>query len=96
MLFRIAEIVGSTVADLHEKITYAEFEGWVSYLNQKGPDVAEMQMAVLSNLVASGLGVKNSKVENFLMSNKQAKETKQPTAFDSFANAAKDYSGPKK
>ena len=59
MLFRIAEIVGSTVADLHEKLTYDEFNGWVMYLNNKSADVAEVQMAVLSNLVASGLGSKN-------------------------------------
>ena len=95
MLFRIAEIVGSTVADLHDKISYKEFEGWVSYLNTKGPDVAEVQMAVLSNLVASGLGAKNSKVDNFLISSKSA-PTSEHTAFDSFAGVAKDYEGPKK
>ena len=94
MLFRIAEIVGSTVAALHEKMTYKEFEGWVSYLNTKGPDVNEVQMAVLSNLVASGLGSKNSKVDNFLISGKTSPK-KQHTSFDSFNNIASDYQGPK-
>ena len=94
MLFRIAEIVGSTVADLHDKMTYKEFEGWVSYLNYKGPDVAEVQMAVLSNLVASGLGAKKSKVNDFLVSGKTSPKEKH-TAFDSFAGIATEYQGPK-
>ena len=94
MLFRIAEIVGSTVANLHNQMSYKEFEGWVSYLNTKGPNVAEVQMAVLSNLVASGLGSKNSKVDDFLVSSKKS-PTKQHTAFDSFAGIATEYKGPK-
>ena len=94
MLFRVAEIIGSTVADLHNRITYKEFQGWVSYLNTKGPDVAEVQMAVLSNLVASGLGAKNSKVKDYLISSKKAVD-KPSTAFDSFANISTEYTGPK-
>ena len=94
MLFRIAEIVGSTVADLHLKLTYKEFNGWVTYLNTKGPDVPEVQMAALSNLVASGLGAKNSKVDNFLISGKTSSK-KKATAYDSFAAIAQPYQGPK-
>jgi len=96
MLFRIAEIVGSTVADLHEKLTYKEFQGWVSYLNSKGPDVSEIQLAVLTNLVASGLGSKKSKVTDFILSKTDGKTTKPKTAFDSFAAIATEYKGPKK
>ena len=65
MLFRIAEIVGCTVAELHNKLTYEEFRGWVTYLNTKGPDAHEIQLAVLSNLVATGLGSKTSKPKGF-------------------------------
>ena len=95
MLFRIAEIVGSTVADLHEKITYKEFQGWVSYLNSKGPDVTEVQLAVLSNLVASGLGSKNSKVTDFILST-TGEKVKPKTSFDSFNAIATDFKGSKK
>lgn len=53
-------------------------------------------MAVLTNLVASGLGSKKSKVTDFIISNGSSKSTKKATAFDSFAGAAMDYKGPKK
>ena len=44
-----------------------EFYGWLDYLNDKGPDVQELQLAVLSNMVASGLGSKKSKVSDFII-----------------------------
>ena len=45
----------------------SEYRGWLLYLNNKQPDETEIQLAVLSNLVASGLGSKKSKVDNFLL-----------------------------
>ena len=96
MLFRIAEVVGSTVADLHSKITVAEFNGWVSYLNSKPPDVTEVQLAIIANIISSGLGAKNSNVEDYILSKttKKPKEATTHTAFDSFNALAKTYKGP--
>ena len=69
---------------------------WVTYLNTKDPDIQEIQMAVLSLQVSSGLGAKNPKLEDFLISGKkkQSQTTKKPlTAFDSFAAIATDFKG---
>lgn len=94
-MFRIAETIGSTVADLHSKLTVSEFDGWVKYFTNKPPDVQEIQMAVLMNMVASGLGAKNSKVDNYIISNHEAKgvkeEEKPKTLFDAFASIATPY-----
>jgi len=49
-------------------ITQQEFNGWVYYLNNKGPDVEEIQLAVLTNMVAQGLGSKKSKVTDYIIS----------------------------
>ena len=74
MLFHIAEIVGSTVADLYDNITQSEFNGWVTYLNTKPPDTQEIQMAILINLVAQGLGAKESKIENYIINKTKQQE----------------------
>ena len=44
-----------------------EFIKWISYLNNKPPDVQEQQMAVLSTIVSNALGGK-AKVKDFLIS----------------------------
>ena len=100
MLFRIAEIVGSSVSELHSKITVGEFNGWVHYLNNKPADIMEVQMAVLSNIVASAAGAKNTKVTDFILSGKNDKPVKsknlQKQNFNAFNAIAQDYKPSKK
>ena len=40
---------------------------WLSYYRFKRPDAQEIQMAVLTAMVAGGLGVKDVTYENFLV-----------------------------
>jgi len=54
-----------------------EFTGWLLYLQQRGPDVNEIQMAMLTTLVGKGLGDKSATIEKFIISNT---ETKNETA----------------
>ena len=54
-------------------------------------------MAVLSNMVASGLGSKKSAVEDFIISKTgqiKKPETSQQELFNSFAAIATPYKGP--
>lgn len=44
-----------------------EFMKWISYLNNKPPNIQEQQMAVLSTIVANALGGK-TKVKDFIIS----------------------------
>ena len=46
---------------------HKELMGWLSYMRYEEPDVQEIQLAVLSTLVSSGLGNKKAKVDNFLI-----------------------------
>jgi len=90
--------LGLPVTLLKSIITPKEFNGWVKYLNNLQPDVQETQMAVLMLMVAQGLGSKNAKFSDFIVSGKQndMKKTKKPaTAFDSFAAVGIPYTGPK-
>ena len=48
-------------------LTVEEYQKWVSYFTYQEPDVPEIQMAVLSNMVAAGLGAKKTKIDNFLV-----------------------------
>lgn len=57
---------------LKNMLPLSEYYLWQSYFTHKSPQVPEIQMAVLSNLVSSGLGGK-SKVTDFLIS----EQTKQ-------------------
>ncbi len=44
-----------------------ELRNWSIYLRDQTPDVAELQMAVLSNIIISYMGKKNSKYTDFLI-----------------------------
>ena len=52
---------------LKATLPHSEYMGWLSYLRYEEPDVQEIQLAVLSTLVSSGLGNKKAKVDNFLI-----------------------------
>ena len=53
-----------------------ELRNWSYYFAEEKPDVQELQMAVLSNMIASYMGVKNSKYTNYLIRKQKEPETK--------------------
>lgn len=53
-------------------MTTREFIGWQLYFKNKGPDIQEIQLAVLSTIVSNGLGGKR-KVGDFLITNEREK-----------------------
>ena len=65
---------GVPVLTMKSMLTSKEFFGWVKYFNAQEPDVPEIQMAVLSNIVSSALGGK-SKIEDFLIRKQKPKQS---------------------
>ena len=63
-------MLGMPVYVLKATMPHSEFMGWLSYMRHEEPDVQEIQLAVLSTLVSSGLGNKKAKVDNFLIRKK--------------------------
>ena len=53
-----------------------ELRNWSYYFAEEKPDVMELQMSVLSNMIASYMGVKNSKYTNFLIRKQKEVESK--------------------
>jgi hypothetical protein len=53
-----------------------EFDGWVDYLNNKQPEIQELQLATLSMLVSVGLGNKKASVSDFIISKPRKHKTK--------------------
>lgn len=54
----------------------SEFRGWLKYIANKQPDVNEMQMAVLTAMVAQGLGSKNASYKDFLIRKQETRGQK--------------------
>jgi len=48
-------------------MTREELHSWNKYLNEETPDIQEMQMAVMSNMIARYAGSKTSKFNDFLI-----------------------------
>ena len=63
-----------------------EFYGWISYFNHKTPDETELQLAVISTIIAQGLGDKKAKVEKFIIN--KAKKTEKKTISDTIMSAS--------
>lgn len=59
-----------------------EFKKWMIFLKDDEPDVNELQMAVLSTLVSTGLGDKKAKVADFIIRKPQKEKTKGVTEND--------------
>ena len=55
------------VSELNTRLTKKEYHQWIAYFNQKQPDVQEMQMAILTSMVAQGLGSKKAQMNDFLI-----------------------------
>jgi len=56
-----------TVFQLEHTMSVKELMAWSVYFKDESPDVNEIQMAVLSNMVVSYMGKKNSKYTDFLI-----------------------------
>jgi len=50
-------------------LPYSEYVNWMRYFKFEHPDAHEIQLAVISHIIASGLGNKKSKFDNYLVRN---------------------------
>ena len=57
-----------TVAVMKTTMTRTEIVKWLSYYTYKQPDITEIQLATIGVLVSAGLGNKNAKIDDFLVS----------------------------
>ena len=56
-----------------------ELYNWSVYLKEETPDVNELQMAILSNMISAYMGNKDTKYTNFLIrKQKEDKSTDKP------------------
>jgi hypothetical protein len=68
--YRLAEKFGMPVSVMKSIITKKETLKWLSYFYHKPPEPLEVQIAVLSAMVANGLGAKGAKAEDFILTPK--------------------------
>ena len=74
-----------------------EYYRWFVYINEyEPPDVNEVQTAVLSNMIASFMGSKNSTYKNFLIRGKKQAKKKVSNLASAFAGIAKPFKSKKK
>jgi len=57
-----------TVAVMKMSLTRSEYFRWISYYQSKNPEIEEIQLAVIASMVARGLGSKDAKAEDFIIS----------------------------
>ncbi len=67
MTFRVALALGQPVWYMKATMPHQEFLQWISYFNNRPPEVQEQQMAVLTTVAANAMGGK-AKVTDFLLS----------------------------
>ena len=73
-----------TVAVMKLSLTRAEYFKWISYYQNKNPEIQEIQLAVISSMIARGLGSKDSSADDFIIS-KMSKNTSPDTPMDTEA-----------
>lgn len=64
--FRIALELGKTVEEIERTMLYSEYEGWREYFSTH-PTIQEVQMAHLTFIQAAKSGIKNVKVDDFML-----------------------------
>ena len=69
----VAEKLAMPVFLMKQVLSRNEYHSWVRHITQKQPDETEIQLAVLTHIVAQGLGHKGSKVDDYLI-NKPKKQ----------------------
>ena len=70
------------VVVLKNTITKTEYLKWLSYHKYKAPDPTEIQLAVISAMIAQGLGSKDSTAEDFLLHKRKVQEAREAEAND--------------
>jgi len=68
--------LGKTVNELENSMDKEELFKWSLYFKQEKPDVNELQMSVLSNMIARYMGSKNSKHTDYLIRHQEPVKTK--------------------
>jgi len=68
-------------------MTRTEIVKWLSYYTYKQPDITEIQLATLALLVSAGLGNKNAKIDDFILSkgNTKPQDPTEPMQSDDVA-----------
>jgi len=76
-----------TVHVMERSMSEQELYNWSVYLKNEKPDVNELQMAVLANMISSYMGNKKSKFENFLIRKQNKETTNKPMSNSSILGA---------
>ena len=63
---------------LRAVMSKTEFYDWLRYFKYKQPDAPEIQMAVLTAMVAQGLGSKKANAEDFIIHKLKPKAEDEP------------------
>jgi len=59
-------------------LTPTEYIGWMKYFSNKPPDIPEVQLAIISTLIANAMGSKKkAKVDDFIISKQISKKDKR-------------------
>jgi len=66
MWFRLAALLGMSVARAQSEISSAEFAEWIAYFNLEPMPNAWLQHGILCTLVAQAVGDKRAKPEDFI------------------------------
>ena len=77
---------------LRSMIDKTEYYDWLRYFKYKSPDSLELQMAVLTAMVAQGLGSKNATAEDFIIHKKYG-ATEEETPHEMDANEVGSFFG---
>ncbi len=78
MQYKIAELFGVPVRVMRQMLTSTEYMGWVQYFEHKPPDIPEVQLAIISTLIANAMGSKRkSKVSDFIISKQVEKQERK-------------------
>lgn len=77
MLFRIARTLGKTVSEIEHTMSHREFLEWDKYLSQEPHNSIEIQLALLTTVLANVNGNKSS-ISDFLIT-QQNNQDEKPT-----------------
>lgn len=76
-MLRLAKVLGKTVHEIENTMSVSELKKWAVYLSQEHSNSIEIQLALLTTVVANAMGGK-AKIEDFLVTQYKV-ETKKVT-----------------
>lgn len=65
-MFRLASLLGKTVREIECTMSINELEGWAEFLSREPNNSVEIQLALLTTVVANMMGGKK-KIDDFLI-----------------------------